>query len=84
MLIYCWVLPDGAAASVQVVSRHRADNGSRRGVFIHIHGVRRSGEDGRFINIQDAHFDRCGVLKGPQVQEAGVQLCIRRLNLEDV
>lgn len=65
-------LPDSAAAGIQVVSCHRADDGSRRSVLIYIHGVERLGEDRRLIHVQDIHFDCSWVLEGPKMKETSV------------
>lgn len=77
-------LPDSTAGGIQVVSRHRANDGSWRSVLVHFHRVGGLGEDRRLIHVQDIHLDCCWILEGPKMKETGVQLCVWRLNLEGV
>lgn len=77
-------LPDSAAAGIQVVSCHGADDGSRRSVLVYIHGVERLGEDRRLIHVQDIHFDCSRVLEGPKMKETGVKQRVGRLDFEGV
>lgn len=77
-------LPDSAAAGVQVVSGHRANDGSWRCVLIYVQEVGGLSEDGRLVHIQDIDLDRRRVLEGPQVQEPSVCQCIGHLHFKGV
>lgn len=78
------LIPDCAAAGIQIMSCHRTDDGSWRSVLIHVHRVGGFGEDRRLIHVQDIHLDCRRVLEGPKVKETRVQLYVGCLDLEGI
>lgn len=76
--------PDGAAARVQVMCRHRANDGAWGRVLVHLQEVGRLGEDWRLVHVQDVDSDCGRVLEGAQVEETRVRHSVGHLDLEGV
>lgn len=78
------ILPDRAAAGIEVLCGDCADDGAHRRVLVHIHHVGGLIEHRGLVHIQNVNLHRCRVFEGPKALKARVQMCIGGIYLEGV